>query len=150
MQGDGYQVSFAAASIYQYGSSPLTSVPDAAQRQERSGPHDAPPQRGATLPNSAVKGRRGSRNPPSDDDTLDALDIPTVCRWSGLGRSFVYEAIRRGELRAKKFGRLTRVLRRDYENWLEAAPSIAPTTRQDGLSPLARVAVRRLGPGALR
>ena len=63
------------------------------------------------------------------DGDLDALDIPTVCRRSGLGRSFVYEAIRRGELKAKKFGRLTRVLRGDFEAWLAAAPMITPANR---------------------
>ena len=52
--------------------------------------------------------------PPLDDDGLDRLDIPTVCRRSGLGRSYVYEAIRRGELPARKYGRLTRVLIDDY------------------------------------
>ncbi len=46
---------------------------------------------------------------PNGEDNFDALDIPTVCRRSGLGKSYIYQAIRRGELRAKKFGRLTRV-----------------------------------------
>ena len=61
---------------------------------------------------------------PSGDDDLDALDIPTVCRRSGTGRSFVYEEIRAGRLIARKFGRLTRVLQPDYEAWLAAAPPI--------------------------
>jgi excisionase family DNA binding protein len=59
------------------------------------------------------------------NDDLDAYDIPEVCRRSGLGRSYVYEAIRRGELAARKFGRLTRVLRVDFHAWLNAAPKIA-------------------------
>jgi excisionase family DNA binding protein len=68
---------------------------------------------------------------PASDGDLDALDINTVCRRSGLGRTYVYEAIRRGELRARKYGRLTRILRRDYEDWLAAAPEITPTIARD-------------------
>ena len=65
---------------------------------------------------------------PDGDDDLDALDIPTVCRRSGLGRSYIYEAIRRGELRARKYGRLTRILIVDYRRWLEGAPAIEPAS----------------------
>jgi excisionase family DNA binding protein len=67
-----------------------------------------------------------ARTPDGDDD-LDALDIPTVCRRTGLGRSYIYEAIRRGELRARKYGRLTRILVFDYRRWLDSAPAIEPT-----------------------
>lgn len=87
---------------------------------------------------------------PTPDSDLDALDIPTVCRRSGLGRSYVYEAIRRGELRARKYGRLTRILRRDYETWLAAAPSIAPKMEHDGAPPLAPVTQRGVRLGAPR
>ena len=66
------------------------------------------------------------RRSPFDDDNVDAFDIEAVCRRSNTGRSFVYEEIRAGRLIAKKFGRLTRVLRADYEAWLAAAPSISP------------------------
>jgi excisionase family DNA binding protein len=68
----------------------------------------------------------------SGEDNLDALDIPAVCRRSGTGRSFVYEEIRAGRLIARKFGRLTRVLRADYQAWLAAAPpilAVLPSTR---------------------
>ena len=61
---------------------------------------------------------------PNFDADLDAYDIPTVCRRSGMGREFVYGAIRRGELVARKFGRATRILRSDYEAWLRAAPTM--------------------------
>ena len=67
---------------------------------------------------------------PNGEDDVDALDIPTVCRRSGLGRSYVYEAIRRGELRARKYGRLTRVLIEDYRRWLDSAPPIETTNGQ--------------------
>jgi len=42
---------------------------------------------------------------------VEALDIRSVCHRFGLGRSYVYEAIRIGKLRARKFGRLTLILR---------------------------------------
>ena len=66
------------------------------------------------------------RRSPLHDDNVDAFEIEAVCRRSNTGRSFVYEEIRAGRLIAKKFGRLTRVLRADYEAWLAAAPSISP------------------------
>ena len=65
---------------------------------------------------------------PDSDGDLDALDIATVCRRSGLGRSFIYQAISRGELRARKFGRLTRILLPDYRRWLDSAPPIEPAS----------------------
>jgi excisionase family DNA binding protein len=87
---------------------------------------------------------------PDGGGDLDALDIPTVCRRSGLGRSYVYEAIRRGELRARKFGRLTRILRCDYEDWLAAAPAIAPTIARDGVPPSTPITQQLLRQGAAR
>jgi excisionase family DNA binding protein len=81
---------------------------------------------------------------------LDTFDIPTVCRRSGLGRSYVYEEIRRGALRARKFGRLTRILRPDYEAWLAAAPPIAPTIVHDLAPRPAPAAGRRISPVASR
>jgi hypothetical protein len=74
----------------------------------------------------ASRRRRARAPPPDDDDDLDAFDIATVCRRSGLGRTYVYDAINRGELVARKYGRLTRVLRSDYYVWLNGAPKIAP------------------------
>jgi hypothetical protein len=63
---------------------------------------------------------------PDGDDDLDALDIKTICARTGFGRTFVYAEIQRGALCARKYGRLTRVLRRDYLAWLAAALPIAP------------------------
>jgi excisionase family DNA binding protein len=84
------------------------------------------------------------------DRNLDALDIPEICRRTRLGRSFVYEAIRRGELHAVKLGRLTRVLRRDYDAWLAAAPPIVPAIGHDGATPLAAFPPRSVRRGAHR
>src|SRR5215472_8016123 len=135
-------VSFAAASIYPH--EPL-AAPQPARPNEPDTGHAARPHQGdAMRPSARVSGRPLSRGPPPNDIDLDLLDIPTVCRRSRLGRSFVYEAIRRGELRARKYGRLTRVTRQDYEAWLTAAPLIAPNIENDGESFLpARVMARQ-------
>jgi excisionase family DNA binding protein len=63
------------------------------------------------------------------DNELDAFDIAEVCRRGRFGRSFIYEQIRCGALVARKYGRLTRILRRDFDAWLAAAPAIAPCFR---------------------
>jgi excisionase family DNA binding protein len=124
--GDHDPVSFAAAQIYPHEPS---AAPQPARPDEHDTPHAA--QGDAIRPSARVRGRRRPRGPPPGDDDLDLFDIPTVCRRSRLGRTFVYEAIRRGELRAFKYGRATRILRKDYEDWLEAAPAIAPTIVDD-------------------
>ena len=41
---------------------------------------------------------------------------------SGLGRTSIYQAIRRGELRALKKGARTIVLHNDLKRWLECLP----------------------------
>jgi excisionase family DNA binding protein len=89
--------------------------------------------------------------PTSDGDSdLDALDIPEICRRTRLGRSYIYEAIRAGELRAIKLGRLTRVLRVDYMRWLTGAPPITPKIQHDIAPPLAPITRRGVRPGAPR
>jgi excisionase family DNA binding protein len=73
-------------------------------------------------------------NAPGADDGFDVLDINSVCNRSKTGRSFVYDEIRAGRLVARKFGRLTRVLRADFDAWLASAPPIsaAPRNRTPG------------------
>ena len=58
-------------------------------------------------------------------DTI-ALKISEVCAASRVCRTNVYEAIKRGELRAKKRGKSTIVLRTDLLDWLNGLPE-APT-----------------------
>ncbi len=43
---------------------------------------------------------------------------------SGLGRSFLYEAIRNGDLEVKKAGRRTIILRSEGERYLRELPSL--------------------------
>jgi excisionase family DNA binding protein len=58
----------------------------------------------------------------------DAYSIPEVCSRVAAGRSYIYGEIRAGRLRARKLGRLTRILAADLAAWLAAAPAIAEPT----------------------
>lgn len=53
-----------------------------------------------------------------------ALRISEVCAASRIGRTKVYEAIKRGELRARKNGKSTLVLQTDLVEWLNSLPSV--------------------------
>jgi Helix-turn-helix domain len=55
-----------------------------------------------------------------------ALVISEVCAASRASRTVVYEAIRAGELVARKRGRRTIVLQEDLRRWLESMPKIEP------------------------
>ena len=53
---------------------------------------------------------------------VGALSIQEFCRWSGIGRTNVYEQIARGELRARKLGRRTLIPLDEAERWLAHLP----------------------------
>jgi len=57
-----------------------------------------------------------------------ALKISEVCSASRIGRTSVYDAIKRGELRARKNGKSTLVLYADLVEWLSRLPAISPKT----------------------
>ena len=68
---------------------------------------------------------------PSTADSLSAsggaplaYSIDRFCKRSGLGRSFVYAAIKAGELQARKAGRRTLILHDEGERYLRSLPSI--------------------------
>lgn len=46
--------------------------------------------------------------------------VPEVVRITGLGKSTIFEAIGRGELKATRFGRAVRIHRDDLEAWIAA------------------------------
>jgi excisionase family DNA binding protein len=48
-----------------------------------------------------------------------AYDIPSFCKSFGIGRSYTYEEIARGRLRATKVGRRTLIAGTDALTWLE-------------------------------
>lgn len=51
-----------------------------------------------------------------------AYSIEAACEAVGIGRSALYEELRSGALRARKFGRRTVILAEDLRAWLEALP----------------------------
>jgi excisionase family DNA binding protein len=52
-----------------------------------------------------------------------AVTIPQACKLSHLSRSTLYEAIRRGDLIARKYRRRTLILRSDLEDFLAKLPA---------------------------
>ena len=55
-----------------------------------------------------------------------AFSISETCEAAGQGRTSIYAAIARGELKARKAGRRTVVLPDDLKAWLESLPAITP------------------------
>lgn len=55
-----------------------------------------------------------------------ALRVPDACRESGVSRTVLYSALRRGDLRARKLGKATLILRSDLEAWLSNLPAHEP------------------------
>ena len=60
----------------------------------------------------------------TDHDTLDraAFSILEFCQRNGVGRTFAFEEIRRGRLKARKAGKRTLVTPADEREWLESLP----------------------------
>jgi len=46
--------------------------------------------------------------------------VPDCTRITNIGKSTIYEAIARGELKATRFGRAVRIHRDDLEAWIAA------------------------------
>jgi excisionase family DNA binding protein len=59
------------------------------------------------------------------DDLRGALSIDGFCKLYGLGRTFAYEQIKEGKLRAVKCGNRTLILRRDAEAWAHSLPVLS-------------------------
>jgi excisionase family DNA binding protein len=57
-----------------------------------------------------------------------AMTIAEACAASRIGRTRIYEAIRAGELRARKHGKRTLILADDLRQWLESLPTLAPNS----------------------
>lgn len=53
----------------------------------------------------------------------EALSIEQTMTFTGLGRTALYAAMARGELRARKFGRKTIVTRTDARAFLDGLPA---------------------------
>ena len=52
-----------------------------------------------------------------------AISILDAVRLSGIGRSSIYQAIRRGELPIRKSGRRSLILTADLQRWLSELPT---------------------------
>jgi excisionase family DNA binding protein len=59
-----------------------------------------------------------------------ALTVSEACSASRSGRTTLYEAIKRGELRARKRGRSTVILVADLRAWLESLPTRNPNPKR--------------------
>ncbi len=56
--------------------------------------------------------------------TKTAFTIDELTKTGPLGRTSIYEAIRNGQLTARKFGKRTFVLATDFEVFLNSLPKI--------------------------
>jgi excisionase family DNA binding protein len=52
----------------------------------------------------------------------EGLSIIEACDIAGIGRTTLYQAISEGQLKARKIGKRTLVLRTDLQNFLSALP----------------------------
>jgi excisionase family DNA binding protein len=59
-----------------------------------------------------------------------AYTISEASAAARIGRTVLYELIRRGTLPARKCGRRTLVLASDLRGWIEALPAIQPAEDQ--------------------
>lgn len=67
------------------------------------------------------------------DDEREAFSIKQVAARLGISRTAVYVAIRSKQLTARKLGRRTIILRRDFEAFVASRPALewAPATLAD-------------------
>jgi excisionase family DNA binding protein len=67
-------------------------------------------------------GQDSSSVRPQSRTSLDLLSIPEVCQELGMGKSWVYQRIRSGEIPSIKMGHNIKVKREALEGYLEHHP----------------------------
>ncbi len=60
-----------------------------------------------------------SRQQQQQEGALDLLSIPEVCQGLGMGKSWVYQRLRSGEIPSLKLGKIIKVRREDLEEYLK-------------------------------
>jgi len=63
-----------------------------------------------------------------------ALTVAEACAAARIGRTTLYEAIKRGDLVAAKYGRKTLIRVDDLRSWLAKLPPIDATHKNNELS----------------
>ena len=53
-----------------------------------------------------------------------AVGVMEAARLAGVGRSTIYQSINTGDLKARKAGRRTLILRDDLQAWLDSFPVV--------------------------
>lgn len=71
---------------------------------------------------------------PAPIATKPAYSVEELCRFTSLGRSIIYQEIRRGHLKAVKLGRRTLILASEVERWLNTLPASSPSSTGEGLA----------------
>lgn len=61
-----------------------------------------------------------------------ALTVAEACAAARIGRTTLYEAIKRGDLVAAKYGRKTLIRVDDLRSWLARLPTIGPNATATG------------------
>lgn len=53
-------------------------------------------------------------------ENIIAMTVQTAVQVSGISRTVLYEALKRGDLKARKSGRRTLIMRVDLENYISS------------------------------
>ncbi len=62
---------------------------------------------------------RSRQQQQQQEGALDLLSIPEVCQELGMGKSWVYQRLRSGEIPSLKLGKIIKVRREDLEEYLK-------------------------------
>jgi excisionase family DNA binding protein len=72
-----------------------------------------------TLRGEQAPDRSRQQQQQQQEGGLDLLSIPEVCQKLGMGKSWVYQSLRSGEIPSLKLGKIIKVRREDLEEYLK-------------------------------